>query len=98
MMDPLTITLSPAGHFVIHVPGMTQGHDLTFITDDDGIAALKRLLIKRQSPDTLQGIGTESAPTQSMIDDWIKANGVSRTNDPAINKLARGIDLSEYDL
>lgn len=97
-MNPLTISLSPAGNFIIHVPGEGDGYDLTFNTEEVGIAALKRLLIKRQSSETLSGIGTASSPTQSMVDEWIKVNGVSRSSDPAINELTKGIDLSKYDL
>ena len=97
-MTPLTISISPAGHFVIHVPGDGDGYDLTFNTEEVGVAALKRLLTKRQSPELLSGIGTAASPTQSMVDEWVKVNGVSRTNDPAINELTKGIDLSKYDL
>ena len=97
-MKPLTIELAADGdHFLITVPGNRTGHTIAIPMSMDGVRYLTTVLRARQSPAILNGIGTASAPTQGMVDEWLKDNKVTKSKaqhyDPALAALIGDIEL-----
>lgn len=94
-MKPITIDVEPSGNFILHIPGDGDGHHVRIPTTEAGLTALQRLLVARKEPGLLEGIGTEPAPIQHMVDEWLKDHQITRSvNGPP----TVGIDLSKYDL
>ena len=91
-MKPCTIrynTEQDALELVIPATTNESSHAL-FFHGEEGLKALSRVLRKRESATESRMLGTEAAPVQSQIDDWLRKNKVTTEAD-----LTRAKDYSD---
>ena len=95
MQDP-TIKLTPDERFEIYFPGVGDGHSIIIPSTEEGLSCLKHVLQTRQLMNGRTDIiGTDAAPVQTMMDDWLKDHDVSRHRGKYIEL---DLDFTDLDL
>lgn len=94
----VSITLGKSDTLVVHIPGVESiGHHITIPFSTDGLTLLRSILIARRSE--TKKIGSPAAPTQHMVDEWLKANSVTKpeVSRPKLDKATEEA-VGEFDL
>jgi hypothetical protein len=96
----MDIQLSPSGNFILAVPSdgpkASGVHHVVIPATLTGIAVLKKILSKQSRK--RDAIGSESAPTQHMIDQWLKADAEAKAVATAKRFEELGLDISSLKI
>ena len=73
------LSLAPDGRLVVHLSTDRASHTVRLTPDARGLAALVSILTRRQATES-RGISADmAAPTQSIVDAWLREHTPSRT-------------------
>lgn len=96
----MDITLSPSGNFVLAVPSegpkASGVHHVVIPATLSGIQVLKKILSRNAKQ--RGAIGEASAPTQYMIDQWLKADAEAKAAATAAKFEALGLDITSLKI
>lgn len=89
MTKEVTIRLTGDDQLELFFPGAGDGHHVTIPTTPAGFRALESILrYRRNARPRDRTIGTNASPVQSMVEEWLRLNKVSKEE----------IDLEGIDL
>lgn len=89
MTAEIKLSLSPSGELILECPPITDGKltaPLVIPSDASGMAAIMRTLRGLRTNGRARYGESDSSPSQSMIDQWIRSNRVTHIDKARVDE------------